>query len=268
MKIMVCGKGGSGKTSLTVLMAKILSKEFNVYIVDSDESNILLPNLLGVRPPKTLVEYVGGKRDEEVFERAKPEIIQTLSRAKGGIRLDLLPEEYVATSSDGVKLVTIGKVREYGEDCACPFNILAKILLGNLLLKEDEVVLVDTDAGIEHVGRRLEEVSDGLIVIIDPTAESMELALMLKKVAQSLKKKFWVIANKVTEDIRELLMEKAAEINLEIDGVVRFDRELYFSCLKKEELRSNIAILDLKEILEKTILAELVGKLAGRKSFP
>ncbi|MEM1507438.1 MAG: ATP-binding protein [Candidatus Bathyarchaeia archaeon] len=260
MKIMVCGKGGTGKTALTVLMAKILSEKFNVYIVDSDESNVLLPDLLGVKPPKPLVEYVGGKKDEEVFERIEPDIVQALSKARGGVRLDLLPEEYVATSSDGIKLVTVGKVREYGEGCACPFNILARILLGNLILRENEIVLVDTDAGIEHVGRRLEEVSDGLMVIVDPTAESMELALILKKVAQSLKKKFWVIANKVTEDIRELVMDKAAELNLEINGVVRFDRELYVSCLRRETLKSNIAMLDLKEILKKTILAELAEK--------
>lgn len=257
MKIMVCGKGGAGKTALTVLMAKILSGKFDVYIVDSDESNLLLPDLLGVKPPKPLVEYVGGKRDEELFERIEPDIVKALSKAREGIRLDLLPKEYVAISSDGIKLVTIGKVREYGEGCACPFNILARILLGNLLLKKNEIVLVDTDAGVEHVGRKLEEVSDGLIVVVDPTAESMELALMLRNIARSLRKRFWVIANKVTEDIKELLMEKAAELNLKIDGVVRFDRELYVSCLKREPLKSDIAKLDLEEILNKTVIAEL-----------
>jgi len=253
---MVCGKGGTGKTVLTVLMARVFSEKFKAYIVDSDESNVLLPILLGVKAPKPLIEYIGGKRSEEALEKMEPDIARTLSRAREGIRLDLLSEEYVATSRDGIKLVTIGKVREYGEGCACPFNILTRILLGNIRLKDDEIVLVDTDAGIEHIGRRLEEVSDGLIAIIDPTAESIELALLLKKVSQDLGKKFWVIANKVTDDIKDLVMEKASEVGLSVDGIVRFDKEVYLSCLRKEPLKSSIAILDLRKIIEEKMLAE------------
>ena len=91
MKVMVCGKGGAGKTVVTVLMGKILSEHLKVYVVDSDESNIVLPFFLGVSPPKPLVEFVGGKRDEEEFERMEPDIAKALSMAKEGIRLDLLP---------------------------------------------------------------------------------------------------------------------------------------------------------------------------------
>jgi len=251
MKIMICGKGGTGKTALTVLTARILSEKFKVYIIDSDESNVLLPSLLGVNPPKPLVDYIGGKKDEEIFERMELDIKRALSRVKEGVRLDLLPKEYVSTSKDGIGLVVIGKVREYGEGCACPFNILTRILLENLYLKGDEVILVDTDAGVEHVGRRLEEVCDGLLVIVDPTAESLKLALMLKEVAEKLDKRFWIIANKVTEDTGDLLREEAAKFGLEIDGEVRFDKELYISCLRGERLRSETAFSDLKSIVKK-----------------
>ena len=254
MKIMVCGKGGVGKTALTVLMARILSRKFKVYIVDSDESNILLPIFLGVSPPKPLVEYIGGKKDEEEFERMEPDITEALTKAKEGIRLDLLPSDYISISDDGIGLIVIGKVREYGEGCACPFNILTKILLGNLFLKEDEVVLVDTDAGIEHVGRKLEEVCDGLIAIVDPTVESLELALLLRDIASKLNKKFWVIANKVTKETEEILKEEAERLNLKIDGTVRFDDQLYISCLKREPLKSSIAVVDLEEILRDKVL--------------
>jgi CO dehydrogenase maturation factor len=248
---MVCGKGGSGKTVLTVLMARVLSENFRVYIVDSDESNVLLPAFLGVKPPKPLIEYIGGKKDEEVLERIFPDIVKALAKAKEGIRLNLLPPEYMSISNEGIGLVIIGKVREYGEGCACPFNVVTRALLGNLYLDENEIVLVDTDAGVEHVGRKLEEVCNGLIIIVDPTAESLELALMLKTIAQNLGKKFWIIANKVTEDVEESLKEEAASLGLEINGIVRFDRDLYKSCLKKEPLKSNVAISDLKSIMGK-----------------
>ena len=257
MKIMVCGKGGVGKTALTVLMARILSENFKVYIVDSDESNVLLPTFLGVSPPKPLVEYIGGKKDEEEFEKMKLDITRALTKAKEGIRLDLLPSGYISKSADErIGLIVVGKVREYGEGCACPFNVLTKILLGNLSLKEEEIVLVDTDAGIEHAGRELEEECDGLIAIVDPTVESLDLALLLRGIALNLNKKFWVIANKVTVETEKLLREEAERLGLKIDGTVRFDDELYISCLKRKPLKSNLAIVDLERILENNIILQ------------
>ncbi|MEM1586678.1 MAG: ATP-binding protein [Candidatus Bathyarchaeia archaeon] len=258
MKIMVCGKGGSGKTVLSILMAKALQEKFKVYIVDSDESNSLMPIFLGVSPPRPLVEYVGGKREEEDFEKMEPDIIKALSTARGGIRLNMLPSEYIAVSREGIGLITIGKVREYGEGCACPFNILTRILLNNLSLEKDMIVLIDTDAGVEHIGRRIEEVSDGIIAVVDPTAESIELALIFKEVARSLAKKFWAIANKVTDDIVDFIIEETAEVGLNIDGLVRFDRELYISCLKREPLKSSTALLDVKKIVEEKIVPVII----------
>lgn len=251
MKVMVCGKGGTGKTAIAVLASRILSERLKVYIIDSDESNILLPYFLGVEPPKPLIDYIGGKREEEEMEEALPNIVGALAKAREGIRLNLLPKEYIATSREGIGLITIGKVREYGEGCACPFNILARALLSNLILERDEIVLVDTDAGVEHVGRRLEEACDGLLIIIDPTIESLETALTLKNIAENLNRDSWIIANKVTEDIKEALLEEAARLNLKIDGIVRFDRDLYFSCLRREPLRSSIAINDLRGIFRR-----------------
>lgn len=258
MKIMVCGKGGAGKTVLSILIAKSLSERFKVYIVDSDESNSLLPILLGVNPPKPLIEYVGGKREEEDLERLKPDIVKVLSVAKGGIRLDSLPSEYMATSEEGIGLITVGKVREYGEGCACPFNILTKILLENLSIRREEVVVIDTDAGIEHIGRKVEEVSDGILVVVDPTSESLELALMLKRVADKLGKKFWVIANKVTDDVKDLIVEEASSIGLNIDGLVRFDKELYISCLKRGPLKASVALEDVKRVIEEKVIPEIL----------
>jgi CO dehydrogenase maturation factor len=257
MKIMICGKGGTGKTALTVLIAKILSKYYKVYIIDSDESNIVLPMLLGVATPKPLVEYIGGKKEEEEFEKMKTDIAKALIKAKEGIKLNLLPSDYISFSNEGIGLVTIGKVREYGEGCACPFNILTKILLSNLALDKNEIVLVDTDAGVEHIGRKIEEVSDSIIAIVDPTIESLEIASLLKKIALNLNKKFWIIANKITNEIEEILIKEAENMGLKIDGIVRFDKKMYLSYLKREPLKADVALIDLKEILKKLNLINI-----------
>lgn len=248
MKIMVCGKGGTGKTVVSILLAKVLSERYRVYIVDSDESNILLPKLLGVKPPKPLIEYIGGKRDEAELESRELDIASMLSRAGLGVRLRTLPDEYVSYSRDGIGLTCIGKVREYGEGCACPFNILTRILLKNLVLDTDERVVVDTDAGIEHIGRRVEEAVDGVVALVDPTAESIETASLLRDVSLRLGKKFWVIANKVDGRVRDILVDKARRMGLSIDGFIGFDEKIIESCLLGEELRSSNALEDVRNI--------------------
>lgn len=251
MKIMVCGKGGVGKTVIAVLLAEALSEKYKTYIVDSDESNILLPKLLGVPSPKPLVEYVGGKAEEEEFEKREPDIVKALARAGQGVRLSLLPEEYISYSPEGIGLVIIGKVREYGEGCACPFNILTRILLKNLVLEESEAVLVDTDAGIEHVGRRVEETVDAVLAVVDPTAESLESALLLREIVLKLGKRFWVVANKITPRTWALISREAERLGLRVDGFVRFDDEVFDSTLLGERIKYNTALDDVKSFAKK-----------------
>ena len=245
---MVCGKGGSGKSAVSVLMARALPKNRKVYLIDSDESNVLLPKLLGVKPPKPIVEYLGGKKS--IFSKGEVNIVNALAKAGKGIKLENLPTEYVSTSPEGIKLITIGKVRNFGEGCACPLNFLTKTLLKNLALNKDEIVLVDTDAGIEHVGRGVEEGCDTILAVVDPTAEALTLAKILKETFQNLNKKFWLVLNKATPKIIELVKEKAKEMNLEINGVIRFDEEIFESCMEGEVLKAKEALSDMEEILK------------------
>ena len=254
MKIMVCGKGGSGKSALTVLMARLLSKNRRVYIVDSDESNALLPRLLGAEPPNALVEYLGGKRN--IFKRGEIDIVNALAAAGRGVRLADLPSEYTTLSPEEISLVTIGKVREFGEGCACPFNFLARALLKSLILDDNEVVLVDTDAGVEHLGRGVEEGCDAILTIADPTAESLVLARVLNEEATRLGKKFWLVANKVTPSVSDLMTMKVKDAGLETVGLVRFDEEVFRSNLEGVALRTKEALADVEVILKNVGLIE------------
>jgi CO dehydrogenase maturation factor len=250
LKIMVCGKGGSGKSALTVLIARVLSKKHKVYVVDSDESNALLPHLFGAKPPKPLVEYLGGKKN--IFKRGEIDIVHALAAAGRGVRLDDLPSEYTASSPEGIRLVSIGKVREYGEGCACPFNFLARALLKSLILDDGEVVLVDTDAGVEHLGRGVEEGCDAILTIADPTAESLVLAGILNEEAMRLGKKFWLVANKITPSIADAVTMKAKDAGLETVGLVRFDEEVFKSSLEGVALKAKEALADVEAVLKNT----------------
>jgi CO dehydrogenase maturation factor len=251
---MVCGKGGSGKSAITVLIARSLSKNRGVYVVDSDESNALLPQMLGAEPPKALVEYLGGKGN--IFKHAEIDIVNALATAGRGVRLDDLPSEYHTLSPEGIRVVTIGKVKEFGEGCACPFNFLAKTLFKNLLLDDDEVVLVDTDAGVEHLGRGVEEGCDAILTIADSTAESVVLARVLNEEATRLGKKFWLVANKITPSLAPTVMMKVKGAGLETVGLVRFDEEVFKSSLEGVTLRSKEALVDIKAALKNVGLIE------------
>jgi len=245
---MICGKGGSGKSAISVLAAKLLSKKYDVYLIDSDESNTLLPKILGGDPPRPLVEYLGGRNS--IFEKGEVNIVNALAKAGRGIALSDLPAEYVSTSPEGIKLVIIGKVRNYGEGCACPLNYLTKTLLKNLILEESEVILVDTDAGIEHVGRGVEEGADAILAVVDPTAESLELAKILKDSFKHLNKKFWLVLNKATPNITSMIREKAKDMNLEFNGMISFDEEIFRSCLEGKALRANKSLSDMENLLK------------------
>lgn len=249
LKIMVCGKGGSGKSALTVLSARVLSESHEVYVIDSDESNTLLPRMLGVDAPVPLVAYLGGKR--KIFERGEVDLVKALAKAGRGIRFADLPRDYVSSSLEGIKLATIGKVREFGEGCACPLNFLAKTVLNNLLLGSDEVVLVDTDAGIEHLGRGVEEGCDAVLAVADPTAESLELAKILRQEAIKLDKRFWLVVNKVTPAITDVIEVKTRGLGLDTVGLIRFDEEVFRTCLVGEALRAKEALIDIKSVLKK-----------------
>ena len=248
MKIMVCGKGGAGKSSISVLVARVLSKTHKVYLIDSDESNMLLPKILDVEPPKTIVEYLGGKGT--IFEKGEVNLTEALAKAGKGIKLNQLPHEYVSSSREGISLLTIGKVREFGEGCACPFNFLLRTLLKNLDLDDGEVVLVDTDAGIEHLGRGVEEGCDAVLAVADPTAESLELAKILQEYMAETGKLFWLVVNKTTTKIVDTIKRKADEMDLEILGTLRFDEKIFNSCLEGTRLEAEEGYEDTETILK------------------
>ena len=165
MKLLVCGKGGSGKSTISALLGKVLAKKFRVLVIDSDESNFGLHRHLGLDLPEDFTHYWGGKRG--VLDKMPRGGQQQLFEKKW--RIDDVPKEYL-TGKDNIKLLAIGKIHDVGEGCACPMGMLAREFLDNLQLNDDdEVIIVDTDAGIEHFGRGVERGVDIIIMVVDPS---------------------------------------------------------------------------------------------------
>ena len=246
MNILICGKGGSGKSTISSLLAKSMAeKGHNVLVIDSDESNFGLHRQLGMELPEDFMNFFGGKRgmfeklrvyfkkeDANVKEDPKSESVNVFDKRWG---INDLPEEYL-TKKNGIKLLAIGKIHDFGEGCACPMGALAKTLLDNLDVTDKEVVIVDTDAGIEHFGRGVERGCDVILVVVDPSYESLKLAGKIDEMAKSIGKTVYFVLNKVDDDSRAAMLESLNQSKINVAGTVPASKAVFKAGLAGEEL--------------------------------
>lgn len=252
MKTLVCGKGGSGKSTVAALLAKSMARRgYRVLVVDSDESNYGLHRQLGLDLPEPLLSFFGGKKEMiGKMMKAFPKGEQ-IKLFEGKWGLDDIPKEHLATKG-GISLLAIGKIQDFGEGCACPMGALARMFLDNLVVKEKEMVIVDTEAGIEHFGRGVEQGCDMILAVLDPTYESLQLSKKIVEIAGKIGKDLYFVLNRVDADSREAMLK-----SLDIDKVaaaVPEDKRIFMAGLAGEDIEVSI------DEIEK--LADLVGAKA------
>lgn len=235
--MLICGKGGSGKSTLTALLAwEYHQKGKNVIVIDTDESNLGLHRFLGVAPPTDLMDYFGGK--ETLMEKMKA----SMKNNDGPLTIELFQHEWsiqnipveCISGNGGVRLVSIGKIHHAGEGCACPMGFVAKQFLKNLKLSHDEMVIIDTEAGLEHFGRGVEEGTDAVLMVLDPSYESILLAKKVTGMTMSLNLPMYFVLNKITPEIsRQMKKELPAD---RIIGEIPIDQDLLSAGLIGNEI--------------------------------
>jgi CO dehydrogenase maturation factor len=266
MKIAVCGKGGSGKSTISALLAKEMAKTKNVLVLDTDESNYGLHSQLGMAAPKDLMEYFGGKTSFKEKQRAAPKKTQFWGLAANGSTsgqptqqsrffnkrwsFSDLPPEFVEEKT-GVKLMAVGKIHNFGEGCACPMGVLTREFLENLDLGKNDIVIVDTEAGTEHFGRGVDKDFDLILVVIDPSYESLRLSKKFDEFGSQCGCKVYFALNKVEPDIKEEMLTSVNCVNVVAEIPER--REIFKASLKGEELDFELdEIKKLADFLEKS----------------
>lgn len=197
MKIAVTGKGGVGKTTLAAILAKLfVDKGYKVLAIDADPDANLAPTL-GFPQPSKIVPLIEMKR-----------LIEERTGSRGGLnlyfklnpRVDDIPENYF-TEHQGIRLAIMGTVRGGGLGCTCPENAFLRALLRHLVVEREEAVILDMEAGIEHLGRGTAEAMDRLIIVVEPGSRSIETAYRIKELAREIGlKRIEVVGNKVRED--------------------------------------------------------------------
>jgi len=221
MKVAVAGKGGVGKTTVAASLARCWRDTgYRVVAVDADpDAN--LAGTLGYRGPaivplvqlKSLIEErVGGGEAWGGFLRMNP-------------RVDDIPGEF-GREVDGVRVLVMGTIERGKRGCACPENILLREVLNHLLVGARERVVVDMEAGIEHLGRGTAEGVDAMLVVVEPGWASLETAARVVLLARDLGvRRTCAIANKIACEA-DLDFVRAQLSGLEILGVLPADRDL------------------------------------------
>ena len=235
MKIAVSGKGGVGKTTLASLLAKIFAESgYSVLAIDADPDTNLAATL-GF-PDSDKITPIS-EMDALIEERTGAPPGQATTYFKLNPKVDDLPEKY-SLKRDGIRLMVMGRVKKGGSGCYCPENALLQALLIHLLVARNEVVILDMEAGIEHLGRATAQAVDKLIVVIEPSRRSIETAYRINKLAQDINlENIAVVANKVrNQSDREFLVSSLPDF--EFLGFIPYDQAIVEADL------ANLPLLD------------------------
>lgn len=199
MKIAICGKGGVGKSSIaTLLILAFLEKGYKVLAIDADPS----PHLARLLEIPMEITPLAEMKDLLAERAQKAGPYYTLNP-----KIDDLPEKFTVTKN-GLKLMVLGAIRTAGGGCACPEQMVLRRLLTYLLLTSKEVVLVDMEAGVEHLGRATVTPVDALLVITQPFKGSIETAKQIVKFSRDLGiKRVFVLGNRVKAVEQEMLLK-------------------------------------------------------------
>lgn len=240
LKIAISGKGGVGKSTVAAVWARLLAQRGEEVLAIDADPDANLASALGV--PASLQERIKPiSRDETLVEErtgAKP--------GKTGQMFMLNPHvsdlaSRYAVKYSGVDLLVLGAIKKGGGGCACPENTLLRSLVRHLVLNENETVILDMEAGVEHLGRATASGVDALVVVTEPGARSLETAVHIQKLARDigLQGKMLVVMNKVRDQNHELSNLNKHLPGCKVLGGIPFDNRFI------ESDEQGVSILDL-----------------------
>ena len=223
MKIAVTGKGGVGKTTFAATLARLYAEEGkHVLAADVDPyANFglalgfpedVLDSIVPITKMRKLVQERTGANENNQFYKLNPKV-------------DDIPDTYSKTYN-GVKLLVLGTVDTAGSGCVCPEHVILKRIISHLVLRSDDVVILDMEAGLEHLARGTTAGMDQFVVVIEPGARSIQTYKNVKRLAADLGiRQVRVVANKVRSDEDEAFI-RARIPEEDLLGFVHYNPEV------------------------------------------
>lgn len=258
IKIAITGKGGVGKTTLASMLAHAFANNGNrVLAIDADpDANLAtslgIPHELAMRlqpiaKMKALAEErTGASGGYGTMFKLNPTVSD-------------LPEKFCLTH-DGVHFLWMGTLESGGSGCACPESTLVRRLMAHLLLTREDVVIMDMEAGLEHLGRRTAESVDALLVVVEPGQRSIQTACQIMKLAEDVGiNQVFVVGSKVRDDIDRRLIE-AAIPSEKLLGFISYSEEIKRAD-QENTAPDKVALHSLTEVMG--IKERLAARLAG-----
>ncbi len=246
MKILVCGKGGSGKSTIAALLAKnLLLKGYRVLVVDADESNYGLSIQLGLNDPQELVDFVGGKKTVQAKMTPGRSQDQKPPVFTDQWSIEQIPSDCISKEGN-LYFLQVGKVKHFQEGCACPIGVLCKDFLTRLKLTSKDFVIVDAEAGVEHLSRGIASSIDMILAILDPSYESIRLSEKISDMAKEAHKSIYFILNKTDNESKNKMISQLG--NSRIIGTITFSKAIQDAGLSGKAL--DTTIVDLREVTE------------------
>jgi CO dehydrogenase maturation factor len=235
MKIAVTGKGGTGKTTLAGVLAHSFRRDgYGVLAVDADpDAN--LASALGIPAQQAAAIVPISKQRELIKERTGADPDRFGQMFKMNPLVSDIPDKY-CIDFDGIKLLVMGAVQKGGRGCACAENVLLQSLLSEIVLNRDEVVIVDMEAGIEHLGRATCRAVDRMLIVAEPGARSVATAAKIMELAKDIGiESFAVVGNKIRTDTQaEWLLAQFPEIT--VIGMIPYSEVILDADLKQRSL--------------------------------
>jgi len=223
-KIAVTGKGGVGKTTLASVLAYLYARAGRrVLAIDADPAaNLALS--LGFPPERAAVIVPIAEMDDLIYERTGAQRGTTGGWFRLNPQVDDIPERFSAEHR-GIRLLRLGTVKQGGSGCLCPENALLRALVTHLLLGRDDVVIMDMEAGVEHLGRATAQAVDALITVVEPGRRSLDTARLIRSLAADIHlDRIYIVANKVRDERdRASLAEQAQRDGFTVLGYLPAD---------------------------------------------
>jgi CO dehydrogenase maturation factor len=261
MKIAISGKGGVGKTTLAAAISLLMARQGKkVLAVDADpDANLAAALGISEEQQRTIIPI--SRQVALIEERTGAKVKQYGQVFKLNPEVSDIADKFAFRHND-VALLVLGAIEGGGTGCACPESTLIRALVTDLVLYKDDALIMDMEAGIEHLGRGTARGVDTMIIVLEPGQRSIDSAHRVIRMAGEIGlKNIQLVANKIYGQQDEKFIRDAFR-NYELLGVIPYSEQLRQSDRNRQSVLDNLDSELLKNF--ENILTKLEAKVGSK----